>query len=180
MGLDQYLTAKVYVGAKYKAVKQNYIEVSDLYEGMNKDIADFKNCTLYPTFNISHISYDIGYWRKVNWIHKWFVDNVQEGNDDCEEYSVSSELLDKLYSTCETILKKFDGVKNDKDRMELIDYIDDKLPPQSGFFFGRTELKDNDVLEYYRESLYDTMKFIRLAKKYIEKFGADIYYQSSW
>ena len=180
MGLDQYLTAKVYVGAKYRAVKQNYIEVADLYGGMDKDNADFKDCKLYPTFNISHISYDIGYWRKVNWIHKWFVDNVQGGNDDCKEYEVSSELLDKLYSTCETILNKFCNVKNDKDKLELIDYINDKLPPQSGFFFGSTELKEDDVLDYYRESLYDTMKFIRLAKKYIEKFGADIYYQSSW
>lgn len=179
MGLDQYLTAKVYVGAKYRAVKQNYIEINDVH-GDDKDFADFKECKLYPTHNISEIIYDIGYWRKVNWIHKWFVDNAQAGNDDCGNYEVSSELLDKLYSICETILKKFDGVKNDKDKLELIDYINDKLPPQSGFFFGMTELKDDDELDYYRESLYDTMKFIRLAKKYIEKFGADIYYQSSW
>lgn len=75
---------------------------------------------------------------------------------------------------------KFCNVKNDKDKLELIDYINDKLPPQSGCFFGRTELKDDAELDYYRESLYDTMKFIRIAKKYIEKFGADIYYQSSW
>ena len=75
MGLDQYLTAKVYVGAKYRAVKQNYIEMQDAY-GDDKDFADFKECKLYPTHNISEIIYDIGYWRKVNWIHKWFVDNV--------------------------------------------------------------------------------------------------------
>lgn len=179
MGLDMDLTAKVYVGAKYRAVKQNYIEMNDVYED-DKDFADFKECKLYPTHNISEIIYDIGYWRKVNWIHKWFVDNVQGGNDDCGNYEVSSELLDKLYSTCETILKKFDGIKNDKDKLKLIDYINDKLPPQDGFFFGMTELKDDDDLDYYRESLYDTMKFIRLAKKYIEKFGAVIYYQSSW
>lgn len=179
MGLDQYLTAKVYVGAKYRAVKQNYIEMQDAY-GDDKDFADFKECKVYPTHNISEIIYDIGYWRKVNWIHKWFVDNAQGGNDDCGNYEVSSELLDELYSICETILKKFCDVKNDKDKLELIDYINDKLPPQSGCFFGRTELKDDVELDYYRESLYDTMKFIRLAKKYIEKFGADIYYQSSW
>ena len=179
MGLDMYLTAKVYVGAKYRAVKQNYIEMQDAY-GDDRDFADFKECKLYPTHNISEIIYDIGYWRKVNWVHKWFVDNAQAGNDDCGNYEVSSELLDKLYSTCETILKKFDGVKNDKDRMALIDYINDKLPPQSGCFFGSTDLKDKDELDYYRDSLYDTLEIIKRAKKYIEKFGADIYYQSSW
>ena len=105
---------------------------------------------------------------------------AQAGNDDCGNYEVSGELLDELYSICETILNKFCNVKNDKDKLELIDYINDKLPPQSGFFFGSTELKDDVELDYYRESLYDTMKFIRIAKKYIEKFGADIYYQSSW
>lgn len=180
MGLDMYLTAKVYVGAKYRAVKQNYIEVADLYGGMDKDNADFKDCKLYPTSNISHISYDIGCWRKVNWIHKWFVDNVQDGNDDCEEYEVSSELLDKLDSTCRTILDKFCKVKNGKDRTALIDYINDKLPPQSGPFFGSTDPKDKDELDYYRDSLYDTLGIIKRAKSYIEKFGAYIYYQSSW
>lgn len=179
MGLDMYLTAKVYVGAKYKAVKQNYIEMQDAYEE-DKDFVDFKECEVYPTHNIGEIIYDIGYWRKVNWIHKWFVDNVQDGNDDCKNYEVSSELLDELYSTCETILDKFCKVENGKDRKELVDYINDKLPPQSGFFFGKTELKDSAELDYYRESLYDTMQFIRRARNYIEKFGAKIYYQASW
>ena len=108
------------------------------------------------------------------------MDNVQEGNDDCGEYEVSSELLDELDSTCRTILDKFCNVKNDKDRMELIDYINDKLPPQSGCFFGSTDLKDKDELDYYRDSLYDTLGIIKRAKSYIEKFGAVIYYQSSW
>ena len=182
MGLDQYLTAEVYVGAKWVNVKTKSIVVSKRYKAEFRDGEkdDFKEVNKFPTSNISSINYDVGYWRKVNWIHKWFVDNVQGGNDDCGNYEVSSELLDELYSICETILKKFDGVKNDKDKLELIDYINDKLPPQSGFFFGSTELKDDVELDYYRESLYDTMKFIRIAKKYIEKFGADIYYQSSW
>ena len=30
-----------------------------------------------------------GYWRKANQIHKWFVDNVQGGIDDCRPYPVS-------------------------------------------------------------------------------------------
>lgn len=28
---------------------------------------------------------EIGYWRKANHIHKWFVDCVQDGEDDCEK-----------------------------------------------------------------------------------------------
>jgi len=34
---------------------------------------------------------EVGYWRKANHIHKWFVDNVQNGVDECLTYQVSIE-----------------------------------------------------------------------------------------
>ena len=36
---------------------------------------------------------DVGYWRKANQIHNWFVQNVQGGEDDCGIYEVSQAKL---------------------------------------------------------------------------------------
>ena len=32
-------------------------------------------------------------WRKANHIHQWFVQNVQDGNDDCGEYEVCHDVM---------------------------------------------------------------------------------------
>lgn len=53
----------------------------------------------------------VGYWRKANHIHKWFVDNVQDGEDDCKEYRVSIEQLHKLRDICFDILSKLHGIE---------------------------------------------------------------------
>lgn len=47
---------------------------------------------------------DIGYWRKANHIHKWFVDCVQDGEDDCEKYEVTKSNLLDLKAVCEEVL----------------------------------------------------------------------------
>ena len=38
----------------------------------------------------------VAYWRKANAIHGWFVDNIQDGVDDQNEYYVSKEKLEEL------------------------------------------------------------------------------------
>lgn len=176
MGLDQYLAAEVYVGSKYHKVKQEALVVSNRFISEGK-VEDFTDCELFPTHNISHITYDIGYWRKANWIHKWFVDNVQGGKDDCERYIVSDEDLEKLETVCKEIREAYIGKLKKK---ELIKLIMDKLPTQSGFFFGGTVIETDEDLEYYMETITDTLVAIDLAKKYKKKYGATIYYQSSW
>ena len=102
MGLDSYLKCKVYVGAKYHKTRGN-IKVSKRYLVSGND--DFKDYITYPSKNISSIIYEVGYWRKSNWIHKWFVDNVQDGEDNCEEYKVSKEQLLELKGICVELLK---------------------------------------------------------------------------
>ncbi len=37
---------------------------------------------------------EVGYWRKANQIHNWFVKNVQGGVDDCGYYGVTKEKLE--------------------------------------------------------------------------------------
>lgn len=68
MGLDMYLTKRIWVGSDERA-KATITGV----EGVKADRVKF-------------IMEDAGYWRKANAIHRWFVDNVQHGDDDCREY----------------------------------------------------------------------------------------------
>tara|TARA_Y100000114_G_scaffold49124_1_gene44818 strand:- start:128 stop:544 length:417 start_codon:yes stop_codon:yes gene_type:complete len=78
------------------------------------------------------------YWRKSNQIHKWFVDNVQGGVDNCAEYSVSLDDLKKLSKTIEPALVSTAAAS------EL-------LPNSEGFFFGSQEYD-----KYYFEDLKNT------------------------
>ena len=89
--------------------------------------------TKYYTWDKEHehplnntIVEEVAYWRKANAIHKWFVDNVQSGKDDCDSYEVSREQLVKLLGDCEQV----------KAHNELAEEL---LPTQSGFFFGSIE-----------------------------------------
>lgn len=50
---------------------------------------------------------EIGYWRKANHIHHWFVDNVQKGVDDCGIYVVHPvQLIDLLELCCKVLFPK--------------------------------------------------------------------------
>lgn len=144
MGLDMYLTAKEH--APYDASRQ-----LDPHFG---------------EFQVGATVYEIGYWRKVNSVHKWFVDNVQNGNDDCGEYVVSEEKLKELRSQVMSALAVPSAASA-------------TMPNQSGFFFGST-----DYDEYYFDDLRDTIKILDKALKWCElnrkgKF-VTIYYSSSW
>jgi len=80
MGLDMYLNKKHYIGNKWKEPKDQ----------VKLGLPFIKDA------RVSEITEQVGYWRKANQIHKWFVDNVQDGNDDCKEYYVSREKLQEL------------------------------------------------------------------------------------
>jgi len=109
---------------------------------------------------IKRIIEDVGYWRKANAIHAWFVKNVQNGIDDCSQYYVPREKLTKLLETVREVLEN-------KDRASEL------LPTQEGFFFGSYEYD-----EWYWEDMEATKKILEsVLKDYPE---SDFYYQSSW
>ena len=145
---------------------------------------------------ISGITEQIAYWRKANMIHKWFVDNVQDGEDDCREYYVSREQLALLVETCKEVLKSLDNsVMIEKETevgtrftegkrepiMETVKVYPDKdlelvqrlLPPQGGFFFGSTIIG-----EWYRNDIADTIKMIEPELK--TNPNGELYYCASW
>jgi hypothetical protein len=104
----------------------------------------------------------IASWRKANAIHKWFVDNVQDGVDDCGEYKVTKEHLIQLHNTCNDIL-------NDVNLAEQL------LPTQSGFFFGNTAY---DM--WYFNDLRNTVQIIDEILEYKSYCLDELYYSSSW
>ena len=108
---------------------------------------------------------EVGYWRKANAIHKWFVDNVQHGEDDCDYYEVSKEHVNNLLQTCK---KVFNNGKLDKEAAKML------LPPQTGFFFGST-----DIDEGYEQDLSHTISILEPLQNFDFKRNK-LLYCSSW
>jgi hypothetical protein len=111
---------------------------------------------------------DCAYWRKANQIHGWFVDNVQDGVDECQETPVSRDQLRQLLAACKRVLKHLErGAMNDGAL---------ELPPQEGFFFGST-----DVDEWYKRDIQHTIRAIRKVLG-LAKNQRDVHfsYRSSW
>lgn len=109
---------------------------------------------------ICYITEEIGYWRKANHIHNWFVKNVQNGNDDCGSYYVSRVKLEELRKLCDDVLSN-------------VNRADELLPTTSGFFFGNTEYDD-----YYFDSIKDTIEIIDECLS--DAAADDFEYNSSW
>jgi len=152
MGLDQYLHAEKYIS--------NYSEKELLGKALELVNAEAFVNDYIPSVSVS---VKVGYWRKANQVHRWFVENVQGGEDNCGRYYVSREQLRELLDTC----KHVRGSKHP-------DVANDLLPVGHGFFFGSTE-----VDEWYWEQLDSTIELLgRLLASVPEDF--DFYYSSSW
>lgn len=147
MGLDMYLNKKRYFGLNFEH-NQNDKETKIIINGEE-----------IPTKDLTHIEYDVLYWRKENHIHKFFVDNCQDGVDDCRDSYVSKKVLQKLLDIATRIQK-------DKTLAEEL------LPTQSGFFFGDVEFD-----EWYYKSIDELVKNL---PKLIEDTEYEYYYHSSW
>ena len=132
---------------------------------------------------------EVYYWRKANAIHQWFVDNIQNGNDDCEDYRVTQKDLQILIDTLkevynslcnkEMVTKKVqDGsieyetkVFKEKD-LEIAKQL---LPTQEGFFFGSTQYD-----EYYFEDIKKTLNDLQIINECFDFENNYLIYGSSW
>ena len=148
MGLDMYLSAKLWT-SKYGNEKLN---------------KKFWACVPFKpidNINSAELKVEVGYWRKSNHIHKWFVDNCQEGEDDCRYSYVSRKQLKELLELCKKVLK-------DKSKAKEL------LPVEKGFFFGSSEYDD-----WYFDDIKDTIDQIeRVLKDVPEEW--DFEYHASW
>lgn len=146
---------------------------------------------------VAYIVEDVAYWRKANMIHKWFVDNVQDGEDDCRNAYVSFEQLEELRDTCKKVLdsielvegkiqngtsyQKVNGEVKPIPILEDGKYIKDSsvceelLPSTSGFFFGGTNYD-----QYYYDDVKYTYDMLTELLAEEEADRADYEYHSSW
>ena len=161
MGLDMYLSKKTYVKRwDFQEDEKKHKVTVRLGGKVRKDIkAD----------RISYIVEEVGYWRKANHIHNWFVQNVQDGRDECQESYLEIEQLKELRDVCKAVVEKKDE-----------EFSKEHLPTESGFFFGGTEYD-----EYYYQDCEETIKMLDEVIKDEDKkpdacYGADYYYQASW
>lgn len=151
MGLDMYLEKETYVGAhsEHRNVTGK-IEVKVDDDPLDIDFS-----------RVSIVSEQIGYWRKANAIHNWFVQNCQDGMDQCQRSRVSVSQLLELRELCEEVLETRDATP---------------LPPVSGFFFGSTE-----VDEWYWDDIRHTINVLKdLNPADDQRWDISYYYQSSW
>lgn len=151
MGLDMYLQAERFVSEYFDpADKERSAKVQELFPEL-------------AVGKITKIRAEVGYWRKANAIHNWFVKNIQDGVDDCGDYYVDKEKLEELLELVEKVLSS----RNKKDVAESV------LPPVAGFFFGST-----DVDEYYYEDMEQTKEILIRAINLPPTL--ELYYHSSW
>ena len=156
MGLDMYLSKKTYVKQwEHKGDENFKVEVTKKGEPVSHIKSE----------RISYVEEEVGYWRKSNQIHNWFVQNVQNGTDDCGTYFVSEEQLEELLELCKRVI-------------ENNELADELLPSADGFFFGSTNYD-----EWYFKDLTNTIEIIETLLSERNEGGyldGDIYYHSSW
>jgi len=190
MGLDMYLYKRTYVKNWKHDNPEDKVEITVKRGGEKHPTID--------TDKVTYIQEEVGYWRKANQIHKWFVDNVQNGVDECQESWVDESKLKELLQICHIIRNEAKLVEGDvangytigKD-MEKIPILEkgkvmkgisaamELLPTESGFFFGGT-----DYDEYYMQDIENTIKILEEEMKKIDNpvqgCIAEYYYRSSW
>jgi len=156
MGLDMYLSAKEYVSRNdYKDGQA--IENQKFSNVIN--VLDFNHKVAPDGWSGLTIELPVGYWRKANHIHNWFVKELANGVDECQPIYVSLSKLQELRDIC-------------KDVIEHPEKSDELLPTQSGFFFGGT-----DYDEYYYGSLVETIEILDRA---LNSGSEQFIYQASW
>lgn len=172
-----------------KAPSQDDLEFySDYYHVYYSDWDKEKTCPWYGIMD------QVGYWRKANQIHNWFVENIQDGVDDCDYHrEVREEDLEDLLDVCKTVLKSCEMVEGeicngytyeDGKQIPMMEdgkYVKDPsvaeelLPTSSGFFFG-----SYDYDEYYVEDIKNTIEIITKVLETTDFETQMIYYVSSW
>ena len=191
MGLDMYLERCDRRAYGFKDLDIN--EVKENKPVLYEDLKPYLHKCGSEYYSWESIFEDVGYWRKANAIHKWFVDNIQDGEDDCGYYEVAPEQIEELLNICKLIKQKcvlkkgkiangyrFENGKEvpimeDGEYIENPDIAEELLPTQGGFFFGSTNYD-----QWYIENVVDT---IDILTKVLETTDFDremVVYSSSW
>ena len=223
MGLDMYLyKAKRIDGATMNEINNinNYLDyLKDKEDGSTKNYSakEWNGCKVdeldmelvekyKPEFRERFYSWDkekeyghysiiemVCDWRKANAIHKWFVENVQDGADDCGIYEVTRHDIQTLLNLCIKVKESSKLVKGkikngqtfkDGEWVDIFEdgeYIEDStvanelLPCRSGFFFGSTEYD-----QWYMENINYTIEVLQKVLDTTDFNNEAIGYHASW
>lgn len=188
MGLDMYLRASKYVsGYDFRGEEETKV-----YRSLVRKfgVAKFVD----PETPSATVEFTVGYWRKANQIHQWFVDNVQGGEDECKPHYVTREQLKELRDVCNQVLAStelmdgtvFNGTVYSAEHPKGAAVTEpgqivadprvahELLPTAEGFFFG-----SSDYDQWYWQDLKDTVAIIDRCLAMPEEEW-DFEYQSSW
>lgn len=189
MGLDMYLYADIYVPGGYNHIRESsnaaHQKAAARFDGI-LSLLDIDRDKL-PTCDYINVQIEVAYWRKANAVHAWFVRETQGGVDECRESDVSREQLAELKDIVDQLLDTVDlgdPVTRENIFGEYQEYPDatidadlaeELLPPQSGFFFGSTDLD-----YWYIQDLQHTQKAIDAILTNPALNDADFTYRASW
>lgn len=188
MGLDMYMERRRYIGNKYRdedqKIKVTVPEPDKAFIPIRTPIEEDK---------ITNITEEVGYWRKANAIHRYFVENAGGGEDNCQEMWLSPDVIKELYRRCKEVLRKSEiskgkvkngyTIENGEKKWDWVDgefiknprVAKELLPTQEGFFFG-----DTDYNQWYLDDIEETIKIIDSILEKDPLLAEDYYYQASW
>lgn len=145
-------------------------------------------------YGYDRIMEQVGYWRKANQIHLWFINHVQDGEDDCNYHNeCTKEILEELLDTCHKVLEScvmiYGKVKNGdrfvngkwepiyENGMTVINssVAEELLPSCDGFFFGGTNYD-----QWYVDDITNTIEILEKVLATTDFETQAIYYVSSW
>lgn len=182
MGLDMYLYKKHYVqNWEHQTPEERHNISIKKGDNVREDIKPER---------IAYITEQVGYWRKFNALHNWFIDECNEGEDKYREIYVSSDKLFELLNTLKDVIKIIKKSKKKKvsvqtgwnsdgntyseiDVYDCEEELEQIFPTRSGFFFGSTEYGD-----WYKSNVEKTIELLKNELVDVDKY--DYYYQASW
>lgn len=203
MGLDMYLYAEKDVSNyDYVTIKGELdrVENSEYDKIITASGMDTLPTSQYPSVSVRK---KVAYWRKANAIHGWFVRELANGKDECQEIYVTREDLVNLRNECvnalanranavpnnessrviklndngnnveEVMTQMMSTFKKEAQKSNSTIVVSEPLAPTEGFFFGGTE-KD----EYYYGTIEYTLDTLNALLANGDKY--EYYYRASW
>jgi hypothetical protein len=160
---------------------------------------------MYLGVRTSEGTQEVGYWRKANAVHGWFVRECANGVDECQEIPVSKIKLLELQAHCLIALmkRKEEEVTNDEspkssrsvpvDGEQLGEWLVNEMKMETTLAVMEKEFEDkSDPLrptagfffggtekdQYYYSDLMETAEII--AKAVTQYPDGEFIYQASW
>lgn len=161
MGLDMTLSGKRYI--------RGYDSAPGSEQKLYKDIMESLGLSGVGEGTHMYVTFTAMDWRKCSAVHNWFVENVQDGEDDCGSYGVTREQIGELVELCERVAKSGDP-----------EYAGEHLPTSMGFFFGSTEYGEHyfEQIDETAKRLAEILRDIPISPDFLTRVSLE--YSSSW